>query len=155
MDLQLLREWVGLTENQSIVFRDERCADAEPSPSRKAPADAEFSREVQPDAVLLFRYSALTFNAHRIHYDRAYATQIECYPGLVVHGPLIATLRMDLLREQRPHARVRRFAFKAVGPLYDTSPFKLCGMREPNGGLALWACNPAGDLAMSASAELA
>lgn len=146
---------IALTEDQSIVFRDKPLADAPVSPTQRAGADAEFSREVRPDAVLLFRYSALTFNAHRIHYDRDYATKIESYPGLVVHGPLIATLLMDLLREQRRGAQVRRFAFKSVGPLHDTSPFRLCGKREPAGGVALWACNPAGDLAMTASADFA
>ena len=69
-----------------------------------------------PDDVLLFRYSALTFNGHRIHYDRRYVTEVEGYPGLIVHGPLIATLLLDLLRHQLPDAEVARYAFRAVRP---------------------------------------
>jgi 3-methylfumaryl-CoA hydratase len=101
--------------------------------------------------VLLFRYSALTFNGHRIHYDRRYATEVEGYPGLVVHGPLIATLLMDLLRRHVTAAQVARFSFRAVSPLFDTGPFTVCG--KPDGKtIALWAKDAAGNLAMSAEA---
>jgi 3-methylfumaryl-CoA hydratase len=75
-----------------------------------------------PDDVLLFRYSALTFNGHRIHYDRRYVTEVEGYPGLIVHGPLIATLLLDLLRRQR-RSRRGRLPFKAVRPTFDLHPF--------------------------------
>jgi 3-methylfumaryl-CoA hydratase len=110
-----------------------------------------------PDPVLLFRYSALTFNGHRIHYDRTYATEVEGYPGLVVHGPLIATLLVDLARREMPHALVRRFFFKAVRPLFDIHRFSVCGRRERGveaKQLALWARDHEGFLAMQASAEL-
>ena len=80
-----------------------------------------------PDDVLLFRYSALTFNGHRIHYDRQYVTEVEGYPGLIVHGPLIATLLMDLLRRQLPDADVASFRFKAVRPTFDLNPFHVNG----------------------------
>lgn len=69
--------------------------------------------------MLLFRYSALTFNGHRIHYDRRYVTEVEGYPGLVVHGPLLATLMLELLRRNLPDARVLRFVFRAVKPTFD------------------------------------
>ena len=72
---------------------------------------------------MLFRYSALTFNGHRIHYDRRYVTEVEGYPGLVVHGPLIATLLLDLLRREMPEADVSRFQFKAIRPLFDLDTF--------------------------------
>ena len=85
---------------------------------------------IRPDDVLLFRYSALTFNAHRIHYDRRYATEVGGYPGLVVHGPLIATLLLDLVRRNLPDAKIGRFSFRAVSPLFDTAPFELCGKPE-------------------------
>ena len=88
-----------------------RCAEAGRSWCRRpqpAPADAAWSRNWVPDDVLLFRYSALTFNGHRIHYDRRYVTEVEGYPGLIVHGPLIATLLLDLLRHERPDAEVLR-----------------------------------------------
>ena len=86
-----------------------------------------------PDPVLLFRYSALTFNGHRIHYDRSYVTGVEGYPGLIVHGPLIATLLLDLLRRKLPDAQVKRFSFKAVRPTFDIHPFTVCGKPSADG----------------------
>ena len=77
-----------------------------------------------PDDVLLFRYSALTFNGHRIHYDRQYVTEVEGYPGLIVHGPLIATLLVDLVRRHAPDAFIKSFNFKAVRPTFDLHPFR-------------------------------
>jgi 3-methylfumaryl-CoA hydratase len=103
--------------------------------------------------VLLFRYSALTFNAHRIHYDYRYATGVEGYPGLVVHGPLIATMLLDLLRRNMPEANVARFSFRAISPLFDTAPFRVCGKPEKDGKtVSLWARNEAGGLATAATA---
>ncbi|MDE2297022.1 MAG: acyl-CoA dehydrogenase, partial [Burkholderiales bacterium] len=102
--------------------------------------------------------SALTFNGHRIHYDRSYVTEVEGYPGLIVHGPLIATLLVDLVRRERPGARLRAFTFKAASPLFDIHPFSVCGRPEGNAadaGIALWARNHEGQLAMQAHAELA
>jgi 3-methylfumaryl-CoA hydratase len=99
---------------------------------------------------MLFRYSALTFNSHRIHYDRRYVTETEGYPGLVVHGPLIATLLMDLLRRNTSRV-VKSFRFRAVSPLFDTAPFSVHGRAEGDAA-ALWARNGAGDLAMEAEA---
>jgi len=119
-----------------------------------APSDEQFSRAVVPDPVLLFRYSALTFNGHRIHYDRSYVTEVEGYPGLIVHGPLIATLLVALLRRERPEVRLRGFAFKAASPLFDIHPFTLCGKHDADGHVTLWARNHAGHLAMQARAEL-
>ena len=104
---------------------------------------------------MLFRYSALTFNGHRIHYDRSYVTEVEGYPGLIVHGPLIATLLMDLLRRERPRAVVKQFSFTAKSPLFDLHPFDVCGRFEGERGVTLWARNHQGTLAMQASAELA
>ncbi len=111
---------------------------------------------MHPDAALLFRYSALTFNAHRIHYDRSFATQAENYPGLVVHGPLIATLLLDLLRRNLPDAIVSHFLFRAVRPLFDVAPFSLFGRVAENEKVAeLWAADVDGWLATGASATLA
>jgi len=104
--------------------------------------------------VLLFRYSALTFNGHRIHYDRSYATEVEGYPGLVVHGPLIATLMLDGLRRARPEAVVTRFACRAVKPTFDIGPFSVCGRVDGN-AVRLWAQDADGYLAMDATATLA
>ncbi len=147
---------VALTEEHDIVYRDMPAPGAPPPTPQAAPGDASFSREVVPDAVLLFRYSALTFNAHRIHYDRPYVTQVEGYPGLIVHGPLIATLLADLLRRELPHAQMRRFSFTAMRPLFDTHSFTLNGRIEPDPRhVTLWARDSEGFLAMRANAELA
>ncbi len=145
---------LALTEEHDIVYRDAPRADAPAPAPQPAPADFDFTREIVPDPVLLFRYSALTFNGHRIHYDRSYVTGVEGYPGLIVHGPLIATLLLDLLRRNVPHARVRRFEFRAVRPLFDIHPFSVCG-KHRDGHIALWARDHEGALAMDASAEIA
>jgi 3-methylfumaryl-CoA hydratase len=103
---------------------------------------------------MLFRFSALTFNGHRIHYDRDYARDEEGYPGLVVHGPLLATLLMDHALTSRPGANVARFEFRAQRPLFDTAPFMLC-LKDRDGGFDLWAQDAAGRVATSAKVELA
>ena len=149
-------EEVALTEHHNIVYR----AAAEPGdvapPPQAAPADSAWQRTITPSDVLLFRYSALTFNGHRIHYDRKYATEVEGYPGLIVHGPLIATLLMDLLRRQQPEARVLRFEFKAVRPTFDTHAFSVHGQPSPDGkSVHLWGCDHEGWLTMDATATLA
>ena len=143
---------VAISEEQDIVYRGQSAAGPEAKP-QPAPTDESFGREIVPDPVLLFRYSALTFNGHRIHYDRTYATQAEGYQGLVVHGPLIATLLIDLLRRELPFAQVRRFAFKAVRPIFDIHPFTVCGRHGADRRVELWARDHEGALAMEASAE--
>jgi len=143
----------AITEFHDIVYRDApRPGDAPPSP-QPAPAIAAFERRWVPDDVLLFRYSALTFNGHRIHYDRRYATEVEGYPGLVVHGPLVATLLLDLLRDHVP-GRVARFTFRAMRPLFDTHPFTVCGAPTLDGTFRLWAKDHEESLAMDASATV-
>jgi 3-methylfumaryl-CoA hydratase len=140
---------LAVVEEQDIVYRG-HSGSALPPP---APPSALWSRTLRPDDVLLFRYSSLTFNAHRIHYDRRYAVETEGYPGLVVHGPLIATLLLDLLRRNLPQSNVSRFSFRAVSPLFDTAPFTICGQPEGN-QVRLWAQNEGGGLAMDAQADL-
>ncbi|HZG19420.1 MAG TPA: MaoC family dehydratase N-terminal domain-containing protein [Herbaspirillum sp.] len=147
---------VCLTEEHDIVYRDLPQPGAAPVAPRAAPSEARWQRRVDPDPVLLFRYSALTFNGHRIHYDRSYVTGVEGYPGLIVHGPLIATLLADLLAREMPQAVLREFNFRAVGSLFDTAPFILCGEPAADGrSVALWAQNERGELAMQAEAILA
>jgi 3-methylfumaryl-CoA hydratase len=145
---------VALTEEHDIVYRENPRADAPVSKPQSARTDEAFSREIAPDPVLLFRYSALTFNSHRIHYDRSYVTEVEGYPGLIVHGPLIATLLVDLLRRNLPQTPVRRFEFRAMRPLFDIHRFTVCGKREGN-RVALWTRDHEGWLTMEATAELA
>jgi 3-methylfumaryl-CoA hydratase len=146
---------VALTEFHDIVYRDApKPTDVAPPP-QAAPATAAWQKEWSPDEVLLFRYSALTFNGHRIHYDRRYVTGVEGYPGLVVHGPLIATLLVDLLRWQAPDARVARFEFRAVRPTFDLNRFFVCGDPQPDGKTVhLWARDHEGWLTMDATAVL-
>lgn len=147
---------VALTEEQDIVYRAAP-QPGDPAPvAQAAPTGALWSRDIQPDPVLLFRYSALTFNGHRIHYDRSYATGVEGYPGLVVHGPLIATLLAELAAQHRPGAAVRRFAFKAVRPLFDIHPLRICGKPSADGRSAsLWSQDHEGALTMQADIEFA
>ncbi len=146
---------VALTEFHDIVYREAPKPDDPTPPPGPAPPDPSWTKMWVPDNVLLFRYSALTFNGHRIHYDRRYVTQVEGYPGLVVHGPLIATLLLDLLRWQRPEARVARFEFCAVRPLFDTHPFAVCGDPASDGKTVhLWARDHDGWLAMDATAVI-
>ena len=143
----------ALIEFHDIVYREAKQAtDVEPPPVA-APTGAVWQRTVVPDDVLLFRYSALTFNGHRIHYDRKYVTEVEGYLGLIVHGPLIATLLMDLLRRQAPGAEVASFKFKAVRPTFDLNPFQLNGQRDAN-TVKLWAQDHEGWLTMDAVATL-
>ncbi len=149
-------EMAAIREVHTIVYREapkERSGVTDGSPSSdESKMSPEFQREIVPDTVLLFRYSALTFNGHRIHYDRSYCEQVEGYPGLIVHGPLTATLLMDLYLRQRPGARVTSFRFRARSPLFDIHPFAVCGVHKPQGA-ALWALSHDGAIAMTAELE--
>ena len=142
----------AIVEFHDIVYREaKKPTDVDPPPT--AAPQGVWQRTIVPDDVLLFRYSALTFNGHRIHYDRKYVTQVEGYPGLIVHGPLIATLLMDLVRRNAPGADVATFRFKAVRPTFDLNPFQVSGRREGN-EVKLWAQDHEGWLTMDASATL-
>jgi 3-methylfumaryl-CoA hydratase len=147
-------EGLAIVEEHDIVYRDNPQLGAPAPAPTPAPAECDFSRDIAPDPVLLFRYSALTFNGHRIHYDRSYVTEVEGYPGLIVHGPLIATLLLDLQRHNLPEARVKRFEFRALRPLFDIHPFSVHGKRF-EGGVQLWSRDHTGALSMDATAELA
>ena len=142
---------LALTEEHDIVYRDAPAPNEPPPAPKTAPVDGVWHRDIAPDDVLLFRYSALTFNGHRIHYDRQYVTQVEGYPGLIVHGPLIATLLVDLLRRNTDRA-LKSFKFRAVSPLFDIAPFSVHGRPGADGSVALWARNAAGGVAMEAEA---
>ena len=147
---------IALTEFHDIVFRDAPGTDEVAPAPQPAPEASSWESQWVPDAVLLFRYSALTFNGHRIHYDRRYATEVEGYPGLVVHGPLIATLLLDLIRRHLPRADLTQFEYRAVRPLFDTNPFFVCGEQTADGkGCHLWAKDHDGSLAMDATAQIA
>jgi 3-methylfumaryl-CoA hydratase len=142
----------AITEEHDIVYREASTAPT-PAPSTGAPRPAcDFAATVTPDIVRLFRFSALTFNAHRIHYDRAYAHDVEGYPGLIVHGPYLATLLMDHFLRRRPGARVTKFDFRARRPVFDLAPFHLCGRDTPSGA-ELWVAGPDGEACMTATLE--
>lgn len=145
----------ALTEFHDIVYREAANPDDPPTPPRAAPAGAVWEQRWVPDDVLLFRYSALTFNGHRIHYDRRYVTETEGYPGLIVHGPLIATLLLDLLRHRLPDAVVVDFHFRAIRPVFDIAPFFVCGAPQDDGrSVRLWARDHEGWLTMEAVAAV-
>lgn len=142
----------ALTETQNLVYRG---AEA-PAPVKvdiRPPQEADWRREVRPDPTLLFRFSAATFNSHRIHYDLPYATSVEGYPGLVVHGPLIALLLLESARAAAVGRRISAFSFRAESPLFSPAPFSVCGRFEGEGA-ALWAEGSAGRRAMSAEIVL-
>ena len=139
-----------LSDEHDIVYRGEAALKAEPTP---APAGAAWEREIHPDPLLLFRYSAVTFNGHRIHYDQPYVTKVEGYPGLVVHGPLIATLLVDLLRRNRP-VELKAYRFRALRPLFDTANFSTCGLPDEAKRTArLWTRDAEGAMTMEAQAS--
>ncbi|MBK5934551.1 acyl dehydratase [Rhodovulum imhoffii] len=131
-------------EFQDLVYRTDPAPDTPRPVPPPAPDGAEETRPVQFSPTLLFRYSALTFNGHRIHYDRDYARDVEGYDGLVVHGPLLAQMLMLMAAEAGP---LTRFSFRASAPLMDHEPATLC-----RAGPRYWVCGPNGRLCMSAEA---
>jgi 3-methylfumaryl-CoA hydratase len=143
----------AIEEEHDIVYRDvpkaEEAAAAEP-----APADGAWRRALTPDPVLLFRYSALTANGHRIHYDHPYVTLVEGYRGLIVHGPLTATLLMALA-ESASGRRLARFAFRARAPLFANEPLVIAGRLVGADGAEVWAIAPDGGLAMRGEGDFA
>jgi 3-methylfumaryl-CoA hydratase len=144
---------VAIHEEHDIVYRDPPAPGEAPPPPRPAPTDAVWSHTIIPDDVLLFRYSALTFNGHRIHYDRRYVTSVEGYPGLIVHGPLIATYLMELYRNHDPRP-LTGFSFRASSPVFDIAPFSVHGTPTESGA-RLWAQGADGSLRMEATCEVA
>jgi len=114
----------SVVEEQDIVLREP--ASGTPSSEKPTPAAPfDFEHVVTPTPTLLFRFSALTFNAHRIHYDHPYATEVEGYEGLVVHGPLLAVLMLDLLDRVHPEVHVDSFTFKALSPAFAPDPLSV------------------------------
>jgi 3-methylfumaryl-CoA hydratase len=145
----------ALTEHHDIVYRA-AAAPSEPTPQPEAAErTAPWHQAITPDPVLLFRYSALTFNGHRIHYDRSYVTGVEGYPGLIVHGPLIATLLIELVRKHQPAANIRKYEFRAVRPTFDVHPFSVHGVPADDGkSISLWAQDHEGWVTMKGRVEL-
>jgi 3-methylfumaryl-CoA hydratase len=149
---------LALTEDYQGAFREE-VKEGEKSgiPKREeVPAGLVWRRCVKADAVSLFRFSAITFNPHRIHYDRAYATGVEGYPGLVVHGPYSQHCLSDFIRDMNPGKRMATFNMRARAPLFEDTPFELVGRPTGGGnGAEVWALTPADTIAMQATATFA
>jgi len=137
----------SLVEEHDIVYREAAKPGETPRAPRPAPADATWTRTITPDPVLLFRFSALTFNGHRIHYDQPYVTGTEGYPGLIVHGPLLGMLQIELARRAQPDRTVRSFEFRALSPLFAGPAFAVEARREADGTTATWIAGPGGGLA--------
>ncbi len=145
-----------IAEVQEIVFREAPRPGEKPERGDRAPVVLPWRKTVTPDPLLLFRYSALTFNGHRIHYDLKYATEDEGYPGLVVHGPLLATLMMELAREKAEDRQITGFVYRALHPVFHTGSFSVGGRDSQDGNCAeLWIADSHGTLAMQARADLA
>jgi 3-methylfumaryl-CoA hydratase len=154
-DIEVAGE-LRIEEEHDIVYRDAPQPGAVGPKASPAPQDETWRRTIDADPVMLFRYSALTFNSHRIHYDYPYVTEVEAYPGLVVHGPLIATLLVDLVRRELPAATLQSFAFRALRPTFANQPFTVCGKPLDDGKtLDLWAKDHEGFLTMRATAAIA
>lgn len=147
---------LAIEEEQDLVYRESPSGGS--SPGQRADGEtrvASWRRTIHPTETLLFRYSALTFNTHRIHYDRRYATDVEGYAGLVVHGPLIATLLLDLAHTQVSPDQISRFHFKARRPTFDTSDFGVFGAPADDAGhLILWSTDNRGATGVDAEVWL-
>ena len=145
---------LAIEEFNDIVYREPPSGPAAIAPMTIDVADMPWQRVITPDPVMLFRYSALTFNGHRIHYDHPYATEVEGYPGLIVHGPLIATLLAELARSKIVDRKLASFRFRALSPLFDTESFMVVGgTTDGEHGYRLAALAPDGGTAMEATAE--
>lgn len=142
-------------EEQDLIYRDAPRPDAPRAEGQPLPDDLEWREGFLPDAVVLFRFSALTFNGHRIHYDHPYATRVEGYPGLVVHGPLIALLLLEAAK-RRTGRRPVAFDYRAVGPLFGDEPVTLAGRTRGSGTeTEVWAAGPDASIATRALARWA
>jgi 3-methylfumaryl-CoA hydratase len=147
---------LAIEEQQDLVYRDPPAPDERPT---RAAVDAGvepaavWQHTIRPTETLLFRFSALTFNGHRIHYDRRYAEIVEGYAGLVVHGPLIATLLLELIQAHVPSESIERFEFRALRPTFDTSDFHVYGSPETDDHqFTLWSTDNRGRRAVEAKA---
>src|SRR5438105_1148837 len=145
---------LAIEDERRIVYREEvKAGERNQAPKREpAPTDVAWRRTITVDPILLFRFSALTFNSHKIHYDRDWATRTEGYPALVVHGPLTQTLLIDFARDHAGGRTFTSFITQARAPLFEGAPFELRGKQTPSAnGCELWAVTPEGTVAMSAS----
>ncbi|GAA4284515.1 MaoC family dehydratase N-terminal domain-containing protein [Brevibacterium daeguense] len=155
-------EELAVTDVQTIVYREATAGQQAPAQSAAeraalTPADTsewDYAHVVRPDETQLFRYSALTFNAHRIHYDRDYCINEEGYPGLVVHGPLSATLMVDAFMRHNPGVALQQFSFQARSPIFDNTAVAYVGRRVEDGGFEVAALNPEGTVCLKGTIRI-
>ncbi len=143
---------VSFVEQHDIVYREAAKPGEAPKPPKPAPTEATWTREILADPVLLFRFSALTFNGHRIHYDQPYVTGTEGYPGLIVHGPLMGMLQIELARRSNAGKVVRSFEFRALSPVFGGATLRVQGRREQDGSVTTWIADSNGGLAQQGKA---
>jgi 3-methylfumaryl-CoA hydratase len=147
---------LAVIEERDMVMLSEARAEAAPRTSPAVPGEAKWRQEIEPNPPLLFRFSAIRFNSHRIHYDRDYVTKVEKLPGLVVQSSLISQLLIEMCRRELPARRLTSFDFKSVRQIYDTGKFTIAGAPATDGREAtLWALDASGNLAMTATAKFA
>ncbi len=142
---------LAIVEEHDIVYREEK-NQVQAFNEVTSSIDSRpftYKHQFPLDTVSLFKYSAITFNAHRIHYDYPYATQVEGYPGLIVHGPLLATLLLHTFKKENPFKEVSNFEFRAVSPVFDFNKFSICGDIQSTSG-ELWIEKDDGSIAMKA-----
>ena len=146
---------LAIEDERRTVYREEvKAGERNQAPRREpVPTDVPWRRTVTADPILLFRFSALTFNSHRIHYDHQWAMGVEGYPALVVHGPLTSALLLDFARDHNPARAITSFTTQARAPLFENTPFELRG-RPSAAGCEVWAVTPEGTVAMSAQVGL-
>jgi 3-methylfumaryl-CoA hydratase len=143
---------IAVVEEHDIVYREAAKPGDPPPQAKPAPESAQWRRDLVPDPLLLFRFSALTFNGHRIHYDIDYVKREEHYPGLIVHGPLQTLLMLDLCRRNDPRP-VRKLDYRALHPVFHNEAMSVSGNPAQDGSKAeLWTANAAGNYAMVGTA---
>tara|TARA_B100000579_G_scaffold73847_1_gene56759 strand:- start:6 stop:842 length:837 start_codon:yes stop_codon:yes gene_type:complete len=145
------KDEISIIEEQDLVYLQDQQGSKSLPLAQNNVEKADFSQEIHPSAILLFRYSALTFNGHRIHYDLDYAKNVEGYDGLVFHGPLTATLLLDLALKERKQP-IKKYSFRGIAPLSNLDYFWIEGKSEDNAAI-LWARRKDGVVAMKAKAD--
>ena len=147
---------LGVVEERDMMMLSEARADAAPKASPAMPGESKWKKVFEPKPTLLFRFSALRFNSHRIHYDRDYVTQVEKLPGLVVQTSLICQLMIELCRSEMPNRTLSAFGFQTARQTYDTGNFTIAGAPSADGREAtLWSLDANGNVTMTATAKFA
>ena len=141
---------VAIRERQDIVYREVTSSQPASAKAPPPPPKAQHRETHVSDPVLLFRYSALTFNGHRIHYDRDYVTKVEGYPGLIFHGPMQAAFMVELAAKLHGGAAPKKFVYRGLQPLFE-GEFSV-NASETSAGMDVWTANSAGQLTMKGTA---